>query len=136
VSAVRGGWRAHGQSLVEFSLVVGLLMLVIVATAQVAIDLHYRSSLQLASQEGAFEGSLAGHGPQDAKVTADALWSKLEPGAGPARVAATTQGNLVVVSAQADAPVLLPLPFPPFTKLPLQVRSVHTIERFHPGSQP
>jgi Flp pilus assembly protein TadG len=136
VTAVTKGWQARGQSLVEFSLVVMLLMLVIVATAQVAIDLHYRSSLQLATQEAAFEGSLAGHGPQDAQVTADALWSKLEPGGGHAQVTATTQGELVVVSAQADAPVLLPLPFAPFTKLPLRVRSVHTIERFQPGSQP
>ena len=32
----------RGQSLVEFSLTVGLLMLLVVATAQVAIYLHYR----------------------------------------------------------------------------------------------
>ncbi len=134
--AAGGRQRSRGQSLVEFSLVVGLLMLLIVATAQVAIALHYRSSLQLATQEAAFEGALAGHGPTDATLTANALWSKLEPGAGPARVTAAVKGDLVVVSAQADAPALLPLPFPPFTRLPVSVRSVHTIERFQPGSQP
>ena len=47
--------RSRGQALTEFSLVVGLLMLLVVATAQVAIVLHYRSTLQLAAQEGAFE---------------------------------------------------------------------------------
>ncbi len=131
-----GRRRSHGQSLVEFSLVIGLLMLLIVATAQVAIALHYRSSLQLATQEAAFEGSLAGHGSADATTTANFLWSKLEPGAAPARMTAAVSGNLVVVSGQADAPALLPLPFPPFTRLPMSVRSVHTIERFQPGSQP
>jgi hypothetical protein len=128
--------RSRGQAMVEFGLVVGLLMLLIVATGQVAILLHYRSSLQLAAQEGAFEGSLAGHGTGDATATTDALWSKLEPGAGPATVTATIQGNLVVVSAQVDAPAILPLPFPPFTRLPVMVRAAHTVERFQPGSQP
>ena len=131
-----GSRRSLGQGLVEFSLVIGLLMLLIVATAQVAIALHYRSSLQLATQEAAFEGSLAGHSPADATTTANALWSKLEPGAAPARMTAAINGNLVVVNGQADAPALLPLPFPPFTRLPLSVRSVHTVERFQPGSQP
>jgi len=136
VTAMNTRWLVRGQSLVEFSLAVMMLVVVIAATAQVAVDLHYRTSLQLATQEGAFEGSLAGHGPPDAQVTTAHLWSKLEPGGRPVRITATTQGDLVVVSAQADAPVLLPLPFPPFTKLPLQVRSVHTIERFQPGSKP
>ena len=103
-------------------------------TAQVAIALHYRSGLQLAAEEGAFEGSLSGRGKGDATVTTEAIWSKVEPGAGPARVTATVQGNLVVVTAEADAPALLPVPFPPFTRVPLKVRSVHTIERFQPGS--
>ena len=136
MKSISASRRSRGQSLVEFSLVVGLLMLVIMATTQVAIALHYRTSLQLATQEGAFEGSLAGHGPADATLTANTLWSKLEPGARPARVVVTVKGDRVVVSGQADAPALLPLPFPPFTRLPLSVRSVHTIERFQPGSQP
>ena len=42
---------SRGQSLVEFSLVVGLLMLLVMGTAQVAVALHYRSGLQLAAQE-------------------------------------------------------------------------------------
>jgi Flp pilus assembly protein TadG len=127
---------SRGQSLVEFSLTVGLLMLLAVATVQVAIFLHYRSSLQLAAQEGAFEGSLTGHGTGDATATANALWVKLEPGAAPAHVSASVQGNLVVVEARAVAPALLPVPVPPFTSLPVHVRSVHTIERFQPGSAP
>jgi hypothetical protein len=128
--------RSRGQALTEFSLVVGLLMLLVVATAQVAIVLHYRSGLQLAAQEGTFEGSLSGHGTADAAATTRSLWSQLEPGAKPARVTASVQGNLVVVSAETEAPALLPLPLPPFTRLPLRVRAVHTIERFQPGSQP
>jgi len=126
--------RSRGQSMVEFSLTVGLLMLLIVATVQVAIFLHYRSSLQLAAQEGAFEGSLTGHGTGDATTTANALWAKLEPGAAPAQVSASVQGDLVVVQARALAPAILPVPVPPFTAMPVSVRSVHTIERFQPGS--
>ncbi len=126
--------RSRGQSMVEFSLTVGLLMLLIVATVQIAIFLHYRSSLQLAAQEGAFEGSLTGHGTGDATATANALWAKLEPGAAPAQVSASVQGDLVVVQAHALAPAILPVPVPPFTAMPVSVRSVHTIERFQPGS--
>jgi hypothetical protein len=33
--------RRRGQTLVEFALTIGLLMLLVVATAQVAIYLHY-----------------------------------------------------------------------------------------------
>jgi len=126
--------RSRGQSMVEFSLTVGLLMLLIVATVQVAIFLHYRSSLQLAAQEGAFEGSLTGHGTADATTTTNALWAKLEPGAAPAQVSASMQGDLVVVQARAVAPAILPVPVPPFTSMPVSVRSVHTVERFQPGS--
>src|SRR4029077_7324031 len=110
--------RSRGQGLVEFSITVGMLMLLVVATAQVAIFLHYRSSLQLAAQEGAFEGGLSGHGTADATATASALWAKLEPGAAPAQVSASVQGNLVVVQAATFAPALLPVPVPPFTRLP------------------
>ena|SRR2546426_1715126 len=109
-------------------------MLLIVATAQVAIVLHYRSGLQLAAQEGAFEGSLSGHGQSDATATAEAMWSKIEPEAPPAHFTTAVQGNLVVVTAQVDAPALMPLPLPPFTRVPLHVRAVHTVERFQPGS--
>ena len=41
----------RGQALIEFSFTVGLLMLLVVATAQVAIFLNYRSSLELATRE-------------------------------------------------------------------------------------
>jgi TadE-like protein len=132
--AATGCSRSRGQALTEFSLVVGLLMLLVVATAQVAIVLHYRSSLQLAAQEGAFEGGLSGHGPNDAAATTRSLWSQLEPHAGAATVTASQQGDLVVVTAAIDAPAILPLPVPPFTRLPVRVRAVHTIERFQPGS--
>jgi len=127
-------YLSRGQSLVEFSLTVGLLMLLAMATVQVAIFLRYRSSLQLAAQEGAFEASLAGHSPSDATATADALWARLEPGAPPAHVSASVQGDLVVVQAQTVAPAIVPVPVPPFTSVPVSIRSVHTVERFHPGS--
>ena len=46
------------QSMVEFALTVGLLMLLVVLTAQVAIYLHYRGSLDTAAREGAFQAAL------------------------------------------------------------------------------
>lgn len=129
-------YASRAQSLVEFALTIGLVMLLALAVVQVAVFLHYRSSLQLATEEGAFEGGLAGHGPADATATANALWAKLEPGAAPAQVSASVQGDLVVVQARAVAPALLPVPVPPFTSLPVNARSVHSIERFQPGSGP
>ena len=120
--------------MVEFAFTVGLLMLLVVGTAQVAILLNYRASLDLATREGAFQASLVGHQLQDGKIETQALWSKLEPGAAPADVSVSIEGDLVVVTATANAPAILPLPFPPFDRLPIQSRSVHTIERFQPGS--
>ena len=134
--AARYRFRSRGQALTEFCLVVGLVMLLVVATAQVAIVLHYQSSLQLAAQEGAFEGSLSGHGAGDATATTRSLWTQLEPHAGPITVTASEQGDLVVVSAETQAPAILPLPLPPFTRLRVSVRAVHTVERFQPGSLP
>jgi Flp pilus assembly protein TadG len=126
----------RGQSLVEFGLTVGLLMLLVVATAQVAIFLYYRSALQLAAQEGAFEASLVGHTPRDADTTTGQLWARLVPSGGAVQVTATSRGNLIVVTATASAPALLPVPVPPFTRLPVTVRATHTVERFRPGSAP
>ena len=126
----------RGQSMVEFGLTVGLLMLLTVATAQVAIFLHYRSSLDLATREGAYEGSLLGHGAADAERTTDDLWRKVEPGGGAVDVSVTEQGRLVVVTAKTYAPAIIPIPVPPFTRLQVSARSVHTKELFEPGSQP
>ena len=120
--------------MVEFSFTVGLLMLLVVATAQVAIILNYRSSLDLAVREGAFQASLVGHRSADGKLEAESLWQKLEPSAQPADITVSREGNLIVVSATAYAPAILPLPFPPFNKFLLQARAVHTIEQFEPGS--
>ena len=120
--------------MVEFSFTVGLLMLLVVGTAQVAIFLNYRSSLDLAAREGAFQASLVGHQPTDGKSETMSLWQKLEPSAQPADVTVTRDGNLVVVTATAYAPAILPLPFPPFTRWPVQARAVHTIEQFEPWS--
>jgi Flp pilus assembly protein TadG len=124
----------RGQALIEFSLTVGLLMLLVVVTAQVAIFLNYRSSLDLATREGAYQASLVGHQPSDGQLETQSLWAKLEPGAQPADVTVSREGNLVVVTASAYAPAILPIPIPPFTRLPVQARSVHTIEQFEPGS--
>jgi len=124
----------RGQALIEFSLTVGLLMLLVVVTAQLAIFLNYRSSLELATREGAYQASLVGHQPSDGQLETQSLWAKLEPGAQPADVTVSREGNLVVVTASAYAPAILPIPIPPFTRLPVQARSVHTIEQFEPGS--
>ena len=125
--------RQAGQSLVEFSLTVGLLMLLAILVAQVAIYLHYRSSLELATKEGAFEASLVGHQPGDGETETRQMWTKLEPGGGQIKVSASQEGALVVVTASGVAPAILPMPFPPYTSLPVSSRSVHTVERFQPG---
>ena len=124
----------RGQALIEFSFTVGLLMLLVVATAQVAIFLNYRSSLELATREGAFQASLVGHQPRDGQLETQTLWAKVKPGAQPVQVTVTREGNLIVVTADSYAPAILPIPFPPFTRLPVHARSVHTIEQFEPGS--
>jgi TadE-like protein len=120
----------RGQALIEFSFTVGLLMLLVVVTAQVAIFLHYRSSLDTAAREGAFEAALAGHTPADGTRTTLDLWAKLEPGGGPIEVHTHRQGELVVLDASGTSPVLLPVPIPPYHALPIHARAVHTIERF------
>ncbi len=123
----------RGQSMVEFALTVGLLMLLIVLTAQVAIFLHYRGSLDTAAREGAFEAALVGHTPADGRPTTHDMWSKLEPGGGAIQVDARRQGSLVVVDASGTAPALLPVPVPPFRALPIRAHAVHTVEQFQPG---
>ena len=126
----------RGQGLVEFSLTVGLLMLLVVATAQVAIYLHYRNSLDLATKEGAFQASLVGHQPKDGELATRQLWTKVEPGGGRVDITATRQGNLVIVTAKTYAPAIVPVPIAPFNRLPVISRSVHTEELFQPGSRP
>ena len=126
----------RAQSVVEFSFTVAVLMLLVVLSAQVAIYLHYRNSLDLATEEGAFEAGLAGHTPQDGERTTLQLWAKLEPGGGTITVQVVRSGNLVIVTAKATAPAILPVPIPPFNSLPLTSRAVHTIEVFQPGSGP
>ena len=120
--------RQRGQAAVEFGLTVGLLMLLIVLTAQVAIFLHYRGSLDTAAREGAFEAALAGHTVADGRQTTLDLWSRLEPGGGSIQVDVRRQGNLVVVDASGTAPALL------VQVLPIRAHAVHTIERFQPGA--
>jgi Flp pilus assembly protein TadG len=120
--------------MVEFSLTVGLLMLLIILTAQIAIFLHYRSSLDTATREGAFEAALVGHTPADGRQATVGLWAKLEPGGGTIQVEAHRQGNLVVVTATGTAPALLPMPVPPFNALPIRARAVHTVEQFQSGT--
>ena len=124
------GQRA--QAAVEFGLTVGLLMLVVVMTTQVAIYLHYRTTLDLVTREGAYAGSLVNTGPADAMRTSRQLWAEIEPGGGPIQVTATRDGNLMVVTASVSAPALVPAPVPPFAAWPVTSRSVHTIEVFTP----
>ena len=132
---LRHAWL-RGQSMVEFSFTVALLMLLVVLSAQVAIYLHYRNSLDLATKEGAFEAGLAGHTLQDGERTTLELWAKLEPGGGAIQVQVSRSGNLVIVTAKGSAPAILPVPLPPFNSLPVSSRAVHTVEVFQPGSGP
>lgn len=120
--------------MVEFALTVGLLMLLIVLTAQVAIYLHYRGSLDTAAREGAFQAALVGHTPADGRQATSDLWARLEPGGGAIQVEAHRAGNLVVVNARGTAPALLPVPVAPYRALPISAQAVHTVEQFQPGS--
>jgi TadE-like protein len=129
----RSGMR--GQSMVEFSMTIGLLMLLVVASAQLAIYLHFRSSLDLAAREGAFQASLVGHTSKDGEIAARELWQRIQPDAGPLTLTASSDGHLVVLSATAYAPAILPMAAPPFNQIRVQARAVHTIERFQAGSK-
>ncbi len=134
MNATRGARR--GQSLVEFALTVGALMVLVVGTAQVAIYLHYRNSLSLACREGAFQAALAGHSPADGQRATLDFWQKLEPQAASISTAVTQMNALVIISARGWAPAIVPVPVPPFTKIPIAAQCVHTVERFQPGSSP
>ena len=127
--------RRHGQSLVEFALTIGLVMVLVVATAQLAIYLNYRNSLSLACKEGAFQAGLVGHTLADGKTAAADLWQKLEPSKPPVTIAAT-QSVLVRLSLQSSAPAIVPVPVAPFTRIQVSTSCAHTIERFQPGSSP
>jgi hypothetical protein len=121
--------------MVEFAFSFALLMLLVVATAQAAILIHYGSSLDVASREGAFQAALAGHGLTDGKTATRQMWARLEPGAGQINVRATRSGRLIEVVATASAPALFPLPVPPFTHFDLSSKAAHSVETFAAGSQ-
>src|SRR6202163_1190415 len=104
----------RGQALIEFSFTVGLLMLLVVATAQVAIFLNYRSSPDLATRERAYQASLVAHQTRDRALERQTLGAKRDPGAKPVEVSVTREGNMIVVTASTYAPAILPIPFPPF----------------------
>ncbi len=125
-----------GQSLVEFALTIGALMVLVVGVAQIAIYLHYRNSLGLACREGAFQAALAGHSLSDGQQAAVDLWEKLEPHASAISTTARQQHALTVISAHASAPAIVPLPVPPFTRILIASQCVHTVERFEPGTSP
>jgi len=122
-----------GQSMVEFSMTIGLLMLLIVMTAQVAVYLQHRNSLELAAREGAFEAALAGHTQRDGELAAQRMWGTVEPGSGPITVSVSRSGRLVLVTASASSPAFVPMPS---SFSVLSARAVHTVETFEPGSAP
>jgi len=113
--------------MVEFGVTFGLLMLVIVLTAEVAVYLHQRNSLELVAKEGAFEASLAGHTDRDGELAARRMWSAVEPGGGRLSLTVSRSGRLVAVTATATAPL---------TGQANTGHSAHTVEAFEPGSQP
>jgi Flp pilus assembly protein TadG len=118
--------------MVEFSMTIGLLMVLIVLTAQVAIYLHHRNSLAAATKEGAFQAALAGHTNQDGDSATRRMWSTVEPGGGPITVAVSRSGRLITVTASVPAPALIPIP----GQSMITGRAVHTVEAFEPGSAP
>jgi len=130
---MRGG--SPGQGMVEFALTFPVLMLLAIASAQVAIVLHVAGSLDTAAREGAFQAALAGQGPSDGAAAARQLWERLEPGA-PVAVDVRRAGRQITVVASASAPALFPVPAPPFTRFGLTARATHTVETFESGSRP
>ncbi|MHB8507387.1 MAG: TadE/TadG family type IV pilus assembly protein [Candidatus Dormibacteria bacterium] len=120
----------RGQSMVEFAMTIGLLMLLIVLTAQVAIYLHRRNSLALAVKEGAFEAALAGHTMHDGDTATQRMWATVEPGGGPITVEVSRSGRLITVTANAGAAVILPID----ALTHISAKAVHTVETFEPGS--
>ena len=64
------------------------------------------------------------------------LWTKVRPGGGKVGITAIRQCNLVIVTAKTYAPAIVPVAIPPFNRLPVVSRSVHTEELFQPGSTP
>ena len=130
-----GSSLRHGQSLVEFALTIGLVMVLVVATAQLAIYLNYRNSLSLACNEGVFEAGLAGHTLADGRRAATDIWQKLEPSNPPVTMGAAKSG-LVHLSLESWAPAIVPVPIPPFTKIAVTASCAHTVEQFQPGSSP
>jgi Flp pilus assembly protein TadG len=124
--------HTRGQAMVEFALTIGLLMLIVVMVTQLAIYLHYRSSLDTAAKEGAFQAALVGHSLADGERATRQLWASLEPGADPIQVQASRNGDLVEVSAQGTAPAIAPLPM----RLAVSVHAAHSVERFQPGAAP
>lgn len=67
-----------GSAVVDFVLVGALLMVILLAIIQLALVLHVRNTVVDAASSGAWYGSLADRGPQDAqartqKLIADSL---------------------------------------------------------------
>jgi len=79
---------------------------------------------------------LSGTQAEDGDVAARELWHRIQPDAGPLDLKVSMDGRLVVVTASAYAPALLPMPAPPFNQIRVQARAVHTVERFQSGSNP
>lgn len=122
--------RQRAQTLVEFSLTVGLLLFLALAAIQATLYLHKRTSLEFVANEGAFEASLAGRTNADGERAVRDLWQQFEPGGGTLQVQVVRTGRVVVVIAAAPAPVVL---LPSLIIPDIHVRAVHTIEAFAPG---
>lgn len=63
----------RGSAVAEFTMVVGLLTLVVLSVMQLALGLHVRNVLQDAAAEGARYGALAGSSPAAGVDRAQAL---------------------------------------------------------------
>lgn len=71
--AVRSLRDDRGSAVAEFTMVVGLLTLVVLSVMQLALGLHVRNVLQDAAAEGARYGALAGSSPAAGVDRAQAL---------------------------------------------------------------
>jgi len=97
----------HGSAVVEFVLVGGLVVLLVVAVLQLALVLHVRNTLVDAAAQGARYAALAGHRPEEGRDRTCALvTAELSPAyAADVTVGRTRLDGLDLVEVRVDAPL-------------------------------
>ncbi|MBN9492560.1 pilus assembly protein [bacterium] len=99
----------HGQSMVEFALVLPLLLLVLIGVVQFALVHHAQNVVTTAAQEGARLGAAEGGDPgQGEERTRDVLRSGMGGTGEEFAVSASDDGESVTVDASGAYPLIFP----------------------------